>query len=199
MNTPSRSQDRLAQADRLMQNRRFAEALQIYEQHLQEAPADAAALLKSGICHLLNRSQAKFLAIYAQARSLLAALDGIPADVQALWRKYEGLVAKVTAGAMVVGGLAVAGCDKPPAESEPQPQPPSATPAAPAAAAPAKPATPSAADLSSSHRYSGGVYLPPQQELVSPAESAAPSGKKPAPSSHRYSGGVFLDPAAEKK
>ncbi len=177
-------------ADRAMQSRRFGEAIALYEQRLTVVPTDLAALLKLGICHLLNRSERRFLEIHAQAQSLRAALPSVPAEVNALWRKYEGLAVKVTAGAMVIGGLAMAGCSQP-VENAGTPASPTQKPTAPGVATSAAPVRPVSPPVSS-HRYSGGVYIP-----AIPNDAMQPPTNKPSTSSHKYSGGVYLKPKPE--
>jgi hypothetical protein len=170
-------------ADQFMQSRRFAEAISLYETQLAIMPNDVATLLKLGICHLLNRSQQRFLDIYAQAQSLLAGLPVVPDEVSALWRKYEGLVVKVTAGVLVVGGLSLTGCGASSNQAVPGKPPESQAPAAGTGAAP------SVEPPISSHRYSGGVYIRPIEiDKPNPLPATPPS------SSHKYSGGVYLNP-----
>jgi hypothetical protein len=195
---------RLASAEELMRARLFGEAIGAFDAHLRDYPDDLRALLKVGICHLLNRSERMFVAIHQRAQALLARLREVPRDIARLWRTYNSLLAKVTATALLVGVGTLAGCGdgcsahrysggvyKPPVEEQQQkPE------AAPESEKP-KPQVPF-----SGHKYSGGVYEGPEQK---PAEKKGETEKKEDPaveeekkpvSSHRYSGGVYLEPRA---
>lgn len=142
----------IAHADRLMKDRRIDEAIVLYEAHLDIYPNDLTVLLKTGICHLLNRSEKRFLKIYLQAKEMTSAVSELPAEARALWRKYEGLAFKLTAGALVLGGVAVAGgacladSSGDPADSAPTVSAPENT---------VKPPTPRP---SSSHKYGAGLF-----------------------------------------
>jgi hypothetical protein len=120
--------------------------------------------LKLGICHLLNRSEHNFLAIYEQTKVLMASLTEVPAEIKTLWHKYEGLATKVTAGALVVGSLAVAGCssiddrpDTPPIQTTNHSSPPGGSD---------RPVNPPPA----THKYGAGLYIP--LEIEEPPASA---------------------------
>ena len=180
----------LAAAEALMKARHFAEAIDLFEGHVRTYPDDLHALLKLGICHLLNRGERAFLAIYDQARILVERSRVLPRDVARLWKSYKGLVYKVTATALILGAGTLAGCGdsssahkysggvyKPPTEV--QQQDPQATPEA--AKEKPKPqvapdnGTGKPPDQFSGHRYSGGVYRTPKQ---TPPEQTAPVENK---------------------
>jgi len=164
-------------ADRLMQDHRFAEAIASYEERLETAPGDLAALLKLGICHLFNRSEWEFLRIFRAGQEQMMATGEPSAEVRPLWERYQSLAGRVLAGALVVGGLAVGGCAVADAQAKeaakPQPQvtaPGDLTPG-PAGNGPQKP-------VFTGHRYSGGVYLPMEREkILIPSQDQAPKAK----------------------
>jgi hypothetical protein len=140
-------------AESLMKAHRYDEAIAGFELRLADDPNDLAALLRMGLCHLLNRSEAAFLEIHQRAEGIIRQLGEIPERVGRLWSQYQQLVHSVTATALVVGGMAAT--------------------------------TACSDDATSSHRYSGGVYLD-----AGPADA---NEQDAMTSSHRYSGGVYLD------
>jgi len=153
-------------AEQAMKARRFGEAIAGFEAHLAEWPDDVRALLRLGLCHLLDRSEETFVAIHGRARALIEKLREVPADLARLWAHYQQLTRKVSATALVVGVMALPACQsqaRAPAKS----LPPAAADASAVAATPAKPLPPGAADagvaatwhqtIRPSHRYSGGV------------------------------------------
>lgn len=95
--------DLCTRAEALMKRRRFAEAIPMFKQHLRGHGEDLGALLKLGICHLLNRGEQAFLDIHQRARRVVAKLKKMPADVARLWAQYGDLVKQVTATALVLG------------------------------------------------------------------------------------------------
>ncbi|MBW2523898.1 MAG: tetratricopeptide repeat protein, partial [Deltaproteobacteria bacterium] len=105
-------------AEQLMREHRFAEAIMALDQHLSSEPDDARALLQLGICHLLNRSEGEFAAIYRRAEAMVARLSPPPSDVSRLWALYRSLAAKVSTTALVLSAAASAGCDR----TAPQPE-----------------------------------------------------------------------------
>ena len=128
--------DLRTRAEALMRRRRFAEAIPLFERHLRDRGRDLPALLKLGICHLLNRSERAFLDIYERARRIVARLKKMPADVARLWAQYGDLVKRVTATALVLGATATAySGHRYSAGVRPKPVP-----------------------TKSAHKYSGGVY-----------------------------------------
>ena len=167
----TQSMDRLTAAEGLMRRRQFGEAIPLFEECLADAPDDLGALLRLGICHLLNRSEDLFLAIYRKAGALLARIERAPDDVRRLWAQYQALAKRVTATAVVLGTIAVAGCASAPG---------------PGAEGAAKP------PVTSSHKYSGGVYQEPAKE-----ENKEQPPASPPFSAHRYSGGVYVPPRPE--
>jgi hypothetical protein len=44
-------------AERLMRTHRYAEAIGVFESRLADDPSDLGAMLRMGLCHLLNRSE----------------------------------------------------------------------------------------------------------------------------------------------
>ena len=162
-------------AERLMRAHRYAEAIRGFESRLADDPSDLGAMLRMGLCHLLNRSEPAFLAVHARATALIRELGAVPRQAEGLWSHYQRLFQLVTATALVVGGMASAvGCD----------------------------------ESTSSHKYSGGVYVAPDAATGgAPADASdgdaatdaasAPDGDAAtdATSAHRYSGGVYLDAA----
>jgi hypothetical protein len=171
----------IERAEQAMKARRFDEAIAAFEAHLAESPDDVRALLRLGLCHLLDRSEETFVAIHGRARALIEGLREMPADLARLWAHYQQLLRKVSATALVVGTMALPACQsqtRAPAKS----LPPASPDASAVATTPAKPAPPAAADagigatwhqtVQPGHRYSGGVR---------------PNTIRPG---HRYSAGV---------
>jgi len=165
-------------AERLMRAHRYAEAIRVFESRLADDPSDLGAMLRMGLCHLLDRSEPAFLAIHARATALIRELGAVPRQTEELWSHYQRLFKLVTATALVVGGMVSAvGCDK---------------------------------ESTSSHKYSGGVYVEPDAATGgAPTDASGPDGdaatdaasapdgdaSTDATSAHRYSGGVYLDAA----
>jgi hypothetical protein len=184
-----------AVADRLMEERRFADAIPAYEERLDADSTDLVALLKLGICHLLNRSENRFLKIYLQGKERFATLSDLPAETAALWRKYEGLAVKVTGGAMVLGSLAIGGTS-PALAGSPDLQAGNS----PAVSSPA-PSDPSPCDCTEkpilprpgwdserpTTKYGGGAYRPPV--TIKPPEEPITDG--PPPTTHKYGAGAY--------
>lgn len=161
---PNKSGENGGRGDFLMKNRRFAEAITVYEAQLSAVPKDLSALLKLGICHLLNRSEKEFLRIFQAAQVQVAQTAELSRDVQMLWDRYKGLAARTVAGVLVVGSLAVTGCtasDSPPAVEA---QSPSAVKKSADSAVKQQPPGNQENPLFTGHRYSGGVYLPLDKE-----------------------------------
>lgn len=143
--------DLRTRAEALMKRRRFAEAIPMFEQHLRDHGDDLGALLKLGICHLLNRGEQAFLDIHQRARRIVARLKKMPADVARLWAQYGNLVKQVTATALVLGVTATAySGHRYSAGVSPRPV-----------------TTPSAA------KDSGGVYVKPETQEVQAIKSLA--------------------------
>ncbi len=179
-------------AETEMKAKRFSQAIELFEQHLAAHPDDLAAKMRLGICLLLNRSEQGFIEIFHQVEAAVAMTKNLGRELARLWAQYQSLFAKVTATALLIGTVALTAADamaqpnqprfsghrysagvsqqvKPPVKPQPV-QPPAGL----------KPFTqPDTSKPTSSHRYSGGVYKPPQ-----PVPSTAPS-------SHKYSGGVY--------
>ena len=97
-------------AEQAMKARRFGEAIAGFEAHLAEWPDDVRALLRLGLCHLLDRSEETFVAIHGRARALIEKLREVPADLARLWAHYQQLLRKVSATALVVGAMALPAC-----------------------------------------------------------------------------------------
>jgi len=95
-------------AEDLMRRHRLPEAIDAFRRHLQREPGDIRALLELGICHLLNGSEKLFLTVHERAERLISAARKLPAGTVRLWQRYCGLVAKVTAAALVMGSVATA-------------------------------------------------------------------------------------------
>ena len=162
-------------AERLMRAHSYAEAIKVFESRLADDPSDLGAMLRMGLCHLLNRSEPAFVAIHDRATALIRELGAVPRQTEGLWSHYQRLFQLVTATALVVGGMASAvACDN---------------------------------ESTSSHKYSGGVYVEPDAAADdAAADASAPDGdaaadapdgdaSTDATSAHRYSGGVYLDAA----
>jgi len=153
----------LKRADLLLREHRFSEAISGYEMRLATEPRDLAALLKLGICHLLNRSEEEFLRIFQVAGERVSATAELPGDLQSLWNKYQGLAARITAGALVLGSLAATGCtaaETPESTHKPTTEAtavPTTTVAPPPRQNPQEPPY-------TGHKYSGGVYLPLEED-----------------------------------
>lgn len=202
--------DILERAERAMKERRFAEAIDAFHLRLRDDPEDLRALLEMGICHLLNRSERVFVAIHRKAGEIIRRIGGVPAHVATLWERYEALLRRVSAAALVMGAVVVSPACKGRGDGEPEtlplPPPPAATAVEDAAAAPpAEDVAPPPVEIAepsldalvspvdeageepavSAHRYSGGVFRPP---VVEPDPSSA----------HRYSGGVYQKPVVER-
>ena len=91
-------------AEGLMRAHRYREAIARFEVRLAEDPQDLCSLLRMGLCHLLDRSEAVFVAIYHRATAIIGELGEVPARARKLWFQYQQLVQSVTATALVVGG-----------------------------------------------------------------------------------------------
>ena len=89
-----------------MRAHRYREAIARFEVRLAEDPQDLCSLLRMGLCHLLDRSEAVFVAIYHRATAIIGELGEVPARARKLWFQYQQLVQSVTATALVVGGIA---------------------------------------------------------------------------------------------
>ena len=143
--------DLCTRAEALMKRRRFAEAIPLFKQHLRGHGEDLGALLKLGICHLLNRGEQAFLDIHQRARRIVAKLKKMPTDVARLWAQYGDLVKQVTATALVLGVTATAySGHRYSAGVRPKPVP-----------------------SQSAHKYSGGVYVGPTTQEVQAVKSLA--------------------------
>ena len=170
----------------LMQAHRYDEAIARFEAHLGDHPTDLGALLRMGLCHLLNRSEPAFLSIHGRATALIRELGAVPVQTERLWAHYQHLFKLVTATALVVGGMAeLMGCDHPVASAHKysggvyqEPGPPVGGAATEATEAPPKDA--------GSARDSGAAPQP----STKPLGTARPH----AISAHRYSGGVYHRP-----
>lgn len=182
----------VARADRLMKKRLFAEAIALYEERVAAVPTDLASLLKLGICHLLNRSEKRFLKIYLQGKERMASLSDIPAETVALWRKYEDLAVKVTGGVLVIGSLAIGGC---PSAIAGNPDVPSGTPPGVATPAPIDPGACNCAKPPITLRpggempktkYGGGAFRPPIR--IEPPQTPP---EDPPTTFHKYGAGAY--------
>lgn len=107
----ARANELLKSAEELLRERRFGEAIEAFQLHLEEEPRDVKALLELGICHLLNGSRQAFLRVYEEASRFLKGAKELPGDVARLWKQYRGLFKKVTAAALIVGVTALASTD----------------------------------------------------------------------------------------
>ena len=87
---PNQQPDLCTQAAELMQEQRFADAVEAFDGHLVREPTDPKALLQLGICHLLDRSEQIFLDIYERVARLIGTLEQIPAEVVRLWTLPAG-------------------------------------------------------------------------------------------------------------
>ena len=154
-------------ADRLMKKRLFAEAIALYEERVAAVPADLASLLKLGICHLLNRSEKRFLKIYLQGKERMASLSDLPAGTAALWRKYEDLAFKVAGGALVIGSLAIGGSTSAIAGNA---DVPTGTPPGVATPAPTDPGTCNCTNLRSTAARPGDAHDEVRRRRVPPAD-----------------------------
>jgi hypothetical protein len=108
-----------------MKARRFGEAIAVFEAHLAEWPDDVRALLRLGLCHLLDSSEETFVAIHGRARALIEKLREVPTDLARLWAHYQQLLRKVSATALVVGAMALPACQPPPTRAPWPPRRPS--------------------------------------------------------------------------
>jgi hypothetical protein len=167
-----------------MQAHRYDEAIALLELHLRDHPTDLGALLRMGLCHLLNRSEPAFLSIHARATALIRDLGAVPRQTEGLWSHYQHLFKLVTGAALVVGGMAeLVGCDHPlvsahkysggvyhePAapvggarDQATEAYAPAENPGSGGAAAKSTPPSTPHPQATSAHRYSGGVYLKPR-------------------------------------
>ena len=125
-----------ASAEGLMRARRYREAMEAYRRRLEQEPGDVAALLKLGICHLLDGSERAFVRIHKRAAKLIARLREVPPGLARLWARYQELFKKVTATALILGAVTVAAYEA------------------------------QAAGTGSAHKYSGGVYRKPVERTV---------------------------------
>lgn len=188
----NRAQGSLTEAETLMKQHRVSEAIELFEGHLRAQPDDTRALLKLGVCHLLNGSERAFLAIYERARHTLERLREIPEDLARLWEKYRGLMIKVTASALIVGtaGMLPA-CTK--SGSEPSPTPGTTSPSENTGdTQPASKIADAAPQPDDTDLTAGEIDAAPLPPDASP-KAKADARPKPA-SMHRYSGGVYIKP-----
>lgn len=156
-------QTHLEQADRLMKLQNFAEAITFYDEHLLIAPTDLAAHMKLGLCYLLNRADNNFLRVFHAVRKQIEVAPDQPQEVHTLWDKYQALVVKVTAGALVIGGLSMAGCVSQGNASDSVAHP---APMVVESSADMPEITPPLQDREdfpfTAHKYSGGIYFNPE-------------------------------------
>ena len=172
----------LDRADLLLREHRFGEAISGYEARLAAEPRDLAALLKLGICHLLNRSEEEFLRIFQVAGEWVSTTAELSGDLQTLWNKYQGLAGRVTAGALVLGTLAATGCtaaETPESTHKPTTE---ATAVPTTTVAPSPRQNPQEPPYTG-HKYSGGVYLPLEEDprLVLFSDDGRPIGQEKTP------------------
>lgn len=125
----------LATAEALLVQRNLRDAVRFFRIHLAHNPNDLRALLKLGICHLLNGSEQAFRNIHDRAARAMGRLAHVPADLARLWARYQSLFVKVTAAALVIGSTTLVTM----AEGRTR--------------------------RYSGHRYSGGVHHPTRQLL----------------------------------
>jgi len=155
----------LVDAEALMAERRFAEAIAAFERHLVAQPQDLKALLKLGICHLLSRSHGAFLEVHRRAEQVIARIGTLPADVVELNELYRNLLVRVGAASLVAGTLVLnPGCTEGKSAGD--------------AVHPGAGADASSASIHRpQHRYSGGVRLErrPGDEVPSPPPPPASS------------------------
>jgi hypothetical protein len=169
----------IASAERAMKRRRFAEAIGLFDAHLEEQPGDLEALLKVGICHLFNRSERTFMMIHRTAGRAVAALRRVPERLSRLWERYDALFKKVSAAALIMGSAALTGCSEEYSGhkySGGVEKAPVVRPAAKSKDEGAGPAAP--------------ADEPKQKEIQKP---------KPTFSAHRYSAGVYHRPRPKKE
>lgn len=173
---------RLSEAEALMAERRFDEAIAAFEMHLAAEPQDLKALLKLGICHLLNRSRGAFLEVHRRAEKVIARMGTLPADVAGLYELYRGLLVRVGAASMIAGTLVLnQGC----AESQSLGE--ALFPAA-------------KTDSRPQHRYSGGVRIKPQSPaLERPASQGTSDAGSVAPPGEAASGATLHRPSGENE
>ncbi|MBW2453899.1 MAG: tetratricopeptide repeat protein [Deltaproteobacteria bacterium] len=206
---PDEQPDLTARAEALMQEQRFAEAIEAFDTHLERTPADPRALLQLGICHLLDRSEEIFLDIYQRAARLLGALEQVPAELARLWRLYRSLVAKVTATALVTSTVGLTACDKTDALPDPSVAPPSTSsmgatetgePTAEATGevtATGEPAPSTSATSTATAAATATATPPPPATTTTPAHRYS-GGVRPNPTpAHRYSAGVRRSPGPD--
>jgi hypothetical protein len=157
-------------ADRLMREHRYTEAIAVFESRLADDATDLGAMLRMGLCHLLNRSEPAFLSIHDRATRVIRELGAVPRQTEQLWAHYQHLFKLVTATALVVGGIAsTVACDNegtsahrysggvyvgPDAAADDAATDASGPPDGDAAMD-----GDATTDAMSAHRYSGGVYL----------------------------------------
>jgi hypothetical protein len=171
---------------RLMQGRRYDEAIALFEARLRNHPTDLGALLRMGLCHLLNRSEPAFLAIHDRAGAIIRELGAVPRQTEQLWAHYQHLFKLVTATALVVGGMAeLVSCDHPVVSAHKYSGGVYHEPSAPTGGATTEPMEASAPREDPASAPDSGAKLEPR-----PASAVRPH----ATSAHRYSGGVYLKP-----
>ena len=165
------------EARQSMQQRLYTKAITLYDEHLEGQPDDLRSLMEVGICHLLNGSEEAFLYIHQSMKAVISKNAPLTDENRELWDYYLSLVRKVTATALVIGSVAVTGCQ---GEGKPS---------------------------FSGHKYSGGVQMSPEPPVQQKAEDnqsssttnttsvnsiVTPTNAKPHFSAHRYSGGVYM-------
>jgi len=158
-------------------------------------------ICRSGICHLLNRSEESFLKIYTKAERIIETMNSIPDDITHLWNQYRLLITRVTAASLVLGTTVITtGCSESAHKySGGVYKPPVVEKVTDENKADVKiPETEDEAPLQSqsAHKYSGGVYKPTVKDEKDAVITTGPE-EKPV-SSHRYSGGVYKRPKSKK-
>ena len=93
-----------------MQEARYCEAIVLFEAQLARDPNDLRSLLQLGFCHLLNRSEQRFVSIYQEATALKRRLGEVSEAVGRLFHRYEAWVKKLTATALVLSSVAAGAC-----------------------------------------------------------------------------------------
>jgi hypothetical protein len=176
-------------AERLMRAHRYAEAIAVFESRLADDPSDLGAMLRMGLCHLLNRSEPAFLAIHDRATAVIHELGAAPRQTEQLWVHYQRLFKLVTATALVVGGMAnLIACEDLVSSGHKYSGGVYHDPGAPVGGA---------ANATDASAPDGDAAM----DVVSAPDGAAPDGDAgadaaaDATSAHRYSGGVYLDAA----
>lgn len=89
----------------------YTDAAHLLERQTAAHPEDVGALLRLGLCHLLNRQEKLFILIHRRAAMIIRNAADLSEEVRGLFAQSETWFKKVTAVALVMGTMAAACSD----------------------------------------------------------------------------------------